>query len=228
LYEATGQTFEQSEKEISLMSDNNDKGYDEIGYSKPPKDTRFPKGVSGNLAGRPRGVPNWATTLMRILQEKDVITKNGVTKEVTNREIILRQLKDKAKSGDLGAMSLLFNLEARAEVILSGVPKKMRVDDSNQLPKGTGGTGMDSGSYVIPSPVLALRLLSTLKVMYGVKVPGALPISIISENGLKELTRNVQTIYGFPVSEEEAVQLANDALLIEATEQRAGRRPEEP
>jgi hypothetical protein len=39
-----------------------DKPY-EVGYGKPPKRSRFRKGVSGNRKGRPKGKRNFVTVL---------------------------------------------------------------------------------------------------------------------------------------------------------------------
>ena len=44
-----------------------------VGYGKPPKQTQFKKGVSGNPSGRPKGSLNMATVLQRTLSEKTAI-----------------------------------------------------------------------------------------------------------------------------------------------------------
>jgi hypothetical protein len=209
------------------MSENNGNANGEIGYGKPPKDTRFRNGVSGNPAGRPRGVPNLMTVLYRVLREKVVINENGVTKVVTNQEAIIRQLIGKAKSGDLVAMRLEFNLEAKAEAMFSG-GLKTRIDDTDQLPKGHFGAVSDSDVYVVPNAVCARQTATFVKLMYGIDIPGANSIMIMSEQELKELALRVRKAYGFPVTEDEILQLANDGLLIEAAEAEAGRRPKEP
>jgi hypothetical protein len=209
------------------MSENNGKANSEIGYGKPPKDTRFRNGVSGNPAGRPRGVPNLTTVLYRVLREKVVINENGVAKVVTNQEAIIRQLIGKAKSGDLVAMRLEFNLEAKAEAMFSG-GLKTRIDDTNQLPIVHCGTVSDSDVYVVPNAVCARQTAAIIKLIHGIDIPGAYPIMIMSEQELKELALRVRKAYGFPVTEDEVLQLANDGLLIEAAEAEAGRRPKEP
>ena len=42
----------------------------EVGYGKPPTNTRFRKGQSGNRTGRPKGVKNFKTELSEELEEK--------------------------------------------------------------------------------------------------------------------------------------------------------------
>jgi hypothetical protein len=92
---------------------NNDSAY-EIGFCKPPKSKRFRKGVSGNPKGRPKGKRNFATVLERALQEKVVINENGVRKTVSKLEAAVKQLVNKAATGDLTALRQLTALAASA------------------------------------------------------------------------------------------------------------------
>ena len=77
---------------------------DEVGYGKPPKASRFKKGTSGNPAGRPKGVKNMHTLLLMILREKVTVIEGRKQKTISRLEAILRQLSNKAMSGDLRAM----------------------------------------------------------------------------------------------------------------------------
>jgi hypothetical protein len=79
----------------------------EIGFGKPPKHSRFRKGLSGNPKGRPKGRRNLATVLERTLQEKVVINENGVRRTVTKLEAAVKQLVNKAAAGDLAALRQL-------------------------------------------------------------------------------------------------------------------------
>ncbi len=91
-----------------------DDGTYDIGFGKPPKHSRFRQGVSGNSKGRPKGRLNLATVLARTLQEKITITENGVPKSVTKLEAAVKQLVNKATSGDLLAVRQLINIAASA------------------------------------------------------------------------------------------------------------------
>jgi hypothetical protein len=87
----------------------------QIGYRKPPLDTRFKKGKSGNPKGRPKGTQNFATVLLRTLREQVVINENGRRREITKLEAAVKQLVNKAATGDLRALSQLISLTITAE-----------------------------------------------------------------------------------------------------------------
>ena len=87
----------------------------EVGYGKPPEATRFKKGVSGNPKGRPRGGLNVATVFVRTLRERVTINESGRRKTVTKLEAALKQLINKAASGDLRALRQLVELARDAE-----------------------------------------------------------------------------------------------------------------
>jgi hypothetical protein len=95
-----------------------------VGYGNPPKHTRFQKGQSGNPEGRPKGTLNLATVLERTLREKVVINENGKRKTITKLEAAVKQLTNKAASGELRALQLLTALVRSAEerAIQAGVP----------------------------------------------------------------------------------------------------------
>jgi Family of unknown function (DUF5681) len=86
-----------------------------VGYGKPPEATRFKKGVSGNPKGRPRGSLNVATVFMKTLREKVVVNENGQRRTVTKLEAAVKQLVNKAASGEQRSMRLLVELARDAE-----------------------------------------------------------------------------------------------------------------
>jgi len=86
-----------------------------VGYCHPPERTRFKKGQSGNPNGRPKGSLNIATVLERTLREKVIIKENDRPRTVTKLEAALKQLIDKATSGELKALQLLSALVRSAE-----------------------------------------------------------------------------------------------------------------
>jgi hypothetical protein len=88
---------------------------EKIGYGNPPERTRFEEGKSGNPRGRPKGTLNLATVLERTLREKVVINENGRRKTITKLEAAIKQLTNKAASGELKALQLLAALVRSAE-----------------------------------------------------------------------------------------------------------------
>ncbi len=86
-----------------------------VGYCNPPERTRFKTGQSGNPRGRPKGTLNIATVLERTLREKVVINENGKRKIITKLEAAIKQLTNKAASGELKALQLLTALVRSAE-----------------------------------------------------------------------------------------------------------------
>lgn len=76
----------------------------ETGYRKPPKHTRFQKGVSGNPKGRPKGAKSIATILNEMSREQVKTTINGRTRYKSKLEIVFLQLINKAAGGDLKAI----------------------------------------------------------------------------------------------------------------------------
>jgi hypothetical protein len=95
-----------------MSRDDNDY---EVGFGRPPKETRFRKGQSGNPKGRPKGKLNWSTVLERALHERVVINENGVRRTVTKLEAACTQVVNKAASGDLAALKQLAALIRSAE-----------------------------------------------------------------------------------------------------------------
>jgi hypothetical protein len=86
-----------------------------VGYKKPPQETRFKKGRSGNPKGRPKGTLNLATVLERTLRELVVINENGRRKVITKLAAAVKQMVNKAASGDLVALRQLLALVISAE-----------------------------------------------------------------------------------------------------------------
>jgi len=78
-------------------------GY-QVGYRKPPASTRFKKGQSGNPKGRPKGALNLDTVLVRALREQVIVREGGRRKKITKLEAAVKQLANKAASGDLAAL----------------------------------------------------------------------------------------------------------------------------
>jgi hypothetical protein len=97
------------------MESGSKNGTNDVGYGKPPKNSRFKQGRSGNPKGRPKGSLNLATVLQRTLRETIVISENGRRKVMTKLEAAVAELVKKATSGDGHAIRYLCQLVTSAE-----------------------------------------------------------------------------------------------------------------
>jgi|HubBroStandDraft_4_1064222.scaffolds.fasta_scaffold308558_2 hypothetical protein len=95
-----------------------------VGFCRPPQATRFKKGVSGNPKGRPKGSLNVATAFTKALREKVVINEGGKRKTVTKLEAALKQLVNKAASGDHRSCQQLIDLAHDAEAKQQASPSQ--------------------------------------------------------------------------------------------------------
>jgi Family of unknown function (DUF5681) len=87
----------------------------EIGYGKPPIDTRFKPGASGNPSGRPKGAKNLTTLVHEALNEPVIIAENGRRRKVSKRQAIIKQLINRSAQGDLKALQMLLGVMQEIE-----------------------------------------------------------------------------------------------------------------
>jgi hypothetical protein len=97
------------------MSKRKKTGSYEVGYGKPPEDRQFKKGVSGNPSGRPKKASDLESELIQELSSKVIMNENGKRKIIKKSEGLMRQLVNKAISGNLQAARLVINLRVRAQ-----------------------------------------------------------------------------------------------------------------
>lgn len=85
----------------------------EVGYGKPPRATRWPKGKSGNPRGRAKGSKSLATDLAVELARKVRVTQGGRTVALSMQQATLRAMMTKAIKGDMRAAQLAVQLAER-------------------------------------------------------------------------------------------------------------------
>ena len=76
----------------------------EVGYGRPPRDTRFRKGQSGNPKGRPKGSKNVATVFLEEMRRLVVVREGGKTRRIGKQEALVTSLWNKAIKGDIRAV----------------------------------------------------------------------------------------------------------------------------
>lgn len=92
---------------------------EEVGYGRPPRETRFKPGKSGNPRGRPKGVKNQATLIREFMQQKITVkSKSGRLRKVTIQQGLIQLLGEKALKGDLKTIQYLMSQQMIAEGIL--------------------------------------------------------------------------------------------------------------
>jgi hypothetical protein len=87
-----------------------------VGYKKPPAETRFQKGRSGNPKGRPKGTRIFKTDLRAELAEPVNVREDGSVTTVSSQRAILKQLRAKALKGDPRALDRLLALAERYDL----------------------------------------------------------------------------------------------------------------
>jgi uncharacterized protein DUF5681 len=81
-----------------------------VGYAVPPRTGQFKKGQSGNPKGRRKGSVALSTLIRKSAKERVIVQENGTRKSITKDEAALKQLFNKAASGDQRAIKLMADL----------------------------------------------------------------------------------------------------------------------
>ena len=81
----------------------------EVGYCKPPKETQFQKGQSGNSKGRPKKERNDILTLLQKEMHSQVTLADG--QRISKEEAMVKQLANKAVKGDIKSQELVLKLQ---------------------------------------------------------------------------------------------------------------------
>ena len=84
-----------------------------VGYTKPPKATRFKPGQSGNKRGRPRGAKGRRALVEKVLGERQTIVEGGAETSKTMLELVLLKLRHLAFAGNVRAFKALEMLQAK-------------------------------------------------------------------------------------------------------------------
>src|SRR5271168_4282171 len=97
-----------------------------VGYGKPPRRTRFPKGQSGNPRGRSPAAKNLKTLLSNALNEFVIVTENGGHRKITKREAIITQLVNRSVSRFSPPLPATSGLAASKTATGSSTPRRRR------------------------------------------------------------------------------------------------------
>ena len=87
-----------------------DHSHYEVGYRKPPKQTQFKKGASGNPSGRPKGSRNLGTIIRKAARQRIKVTDQNGERRISKVDATAIQLANQAASGNQRAMQLFLHL----------------------------------------------------------------------------------------------------------------------
>ena len=94
-----------------------------VGYKRPPVDTQFKKGQSGNPRGRPKKAPQTplpaglseeSARILRLLEEEVSVKVDGRVRRIMRAEAVDRTLFEQALAGDYRALKHALELKERA------------------------------------------------------------------------------------------------------------------
>jgi len=119
-------------------------------YRKPPLDTRFKKGQSGNPHGRPK--KNLPGLLVAALNEPVFVTTDGRRRKITKREVIVTQMVNESAGANLRATKMLIDMIKDIEMKASAEPPP----EPPVRPSRRGGDqrrrGVNTGSPLTRNP----------------------------------------------------------------------------
>lgn len=105
-------TRRQDKKHEKLLKGHAEKPY-VIGYGKPPVESRFKPGQSGNPWGRPKGARDPDSVLRRVLDREISATVDDETRTLPIRDALVVRALDLAKSGDPKALEWALAMSRR-------------------------------------------------------------------------------------------------------------------
>ncbi len=86
----------------------------EVGYGKPPRNTQFIKGVSGNPKGRPQKPLDFDDELLRESRTSVTINENGRRRSISKHAVVVKQLMNQAAKGNMPAARTYLDHHVRA------------------------------------------------------------------------------------------------------------------
>jgi hypothetical protein len=88
-----------------------------IGYGKPPEQTKFKKGQSGNPYGRPKGSRNLKTLINRELNTTITIEQAGKKRKIRRKDALVKSLVHDALKGRDRPRDKVFDYVDHAETL---------------------------------------------------------------------------------------------------------------
>jgi hypothetical protein len=135
------------------MTDSSD---DTRGYGRPPRDSQFKKGTSGNPKGRRKRKNSFKADLTSELQETLILTENGKPRRVTKQRAFIKTLTAAAIKKDIRAVNALlacvrhFGLETEEQIAPTADPDDLEIPHKSPRP-----TSEDIHQFHLPACLYA-------------------------------------------------------------------------
>ncbi len=81
-----------------------------VGYGRPPENTQFQPGHSGNSKGRPKGAKNLRTIVEQEAYDTITIKEGGKSRKVAKVGALIKVMLTKGIQGDTKAANIVLNL----------------------------------------------------------------------------------------------------------------------
>jgi Family of unknown function (DUF5681) len=105
----------------------------EVGFGKPPRHTRFTAGNRAGRRGRPKGSENLATILDEESAVRIEVTEGGKRRRLSKRRVAMRQVLNKAASGDIKAAALYVEFLRKTGQLQPAASGELPVLDARDL-----------------------------------------------------------------------------------------------
>ena len=133
----------------------------EIGYGRPPQDSRFKTGQSGNPKGRPKRHLDLRTVVEQALNELTEMREGNRTRSLSKREALVLSMLNKAVKGDPKAqttvVALLRSVGMTAETPQPASTEPVTADDADIIADFLRRRGASMESAAAPEAALDNR-----------------------------------------------------------------------
>jgi Family of unknown function (DUF5681) len=105
-------SYTKQESQMSRHKSRSPSDY-EVGYGRPPKETQFRPGQSGNPTGGRKGRKSIGVRLQELMNSKVTVTEQGRSRRISRFDVMLLQQSNEAMRGDQRAFRLLMDFHHR-------------------------------------------------------------------------------------------------------------------
>jgi hypothetical protein len=129
----------------------------EVGKGRPPQETRWKPGQSGNPKGRRKGRKNLATLFHEEMSKKVAMLENGQRRMITKAEAALKQLINSATKGNPKAIQAIINISKEMGDLK--LPGPMQVPTRRRFTLSIFEKNPLTGDHVEAEPMKSPRLI---------------------------------------------------------------------